>query len=60
MVADLESLSIKTKGTEEEAAEGLEAALEMETEEDREGEVEGEEGSDGTQSSLVYLELLTQ
>ena len=32
----------------------------METEEDREGEVEGEEGSDGTQSSLVYLEFLTQ
>ena len=54
-MADLESLSIKTKGTEEEAAEGLEAALEMETEEGREGEGEGEEGSDGTQRALVSL-----
>ena len=55
MVAGLESLSIKTTGREEEAAEGLEAALEMETEEGIEGEGKGEEGSDGTQMALLSL-----
>ena len=43
MAARLNKLSIETAGTQEEAAEGLAAALEMEVEEDRgsEGEEEG-------------------
>ena len=40
------NLSIETAGTDEEAAEGLAAALEMEVEEDRGSE--GEEEGDGT------------
>ena len=42
MVAGVESLSIETAGIEEEAAEGLEAALEMDIEEEGEGKGEGE------------------
>ena len=45
-------------GTEEEAAEVLEAVLGMEVEEDRDSE--GEEGGDGTQRALGALEFLTQ
>ena len=51
-----ERLRVETVGTEEEVAEGLEAALEMEVEE----QGEGEEGGDGTIRALVYLEFLTQ
>ena len=45
------NLSIETVGTEEEAAEGLNAALGTEIEEEGEGDVkdEYEEGGDGTQ-----------
>ena len=60
MVLGVENLSIETAGTEEEAAERLEAALGMEIEEDCEFEVEGEEGGDGTQRALGSLEFLTQ
>ena len=47
MAARLNNLSIETAGTEEEAAEGLEAALEMKVEGDRGSE--GEEEGGGTQ-----------
>ena len=40
MAGLLTNLTIDTAGTEEEAAEGIAVALEMEMEEDREGEVE--------------------
>ena len=53
----MNNLTIETAGTEEEAAEGLEAALEMEVEERGS---EGEEGGGGTQRALEALELLTQ
>ena len=56
--AQLNNLRIDTTGTEEEAAEGLAAALVMEVEEDR-GE-EGDEGGEGPQRALRALELLTQ
>ena len=45
------NLTIETAGTEEEAAEQLEAVLGMEVE----GTVEGEEGGDGTQRELGAL-----
>ena len=59
----MDNLNIETAVTEEEAAEGLEAALgisthEMEVEGD--GESEGEEGGGGTQRALEALEFLTQ
>ena len=62
-IADtLNNLSIETGGLEEEAAEGLEAALGMEVDgggkNDRGGEGEGE--GDGTIRALGYLEFLTQ
>ena len=50
-------LTIETAGTEEEAADGLKAALGMEVEEDRDSE--GEEGGEGTQRALGALEFLT-
>ena len=50
--------SIGKAGMEEEAAEGLAAAIGMELEEDRESE--GEEGVGGTQWALEALEFLTQ
>ena len=53
----MNNLTIETAGTEEEAAEGLEVALEMEVEERGS---EGEEGGGGTQRALEALELLTQ
>ena len=52
------NLRIETAGSEEEAEEGLPAALEMEVEEDRANEEE--EGGGGTQQALEALELLTQ
>ena len=58
MVARLHNLNIETAGTEEEAAEGLAAALEMEEEEDRGSE--GEEEGGGNQRALGDLEFLTQ
>ena len=59
----LNNLNIETGGTEEEAAEGLGAALgrasqDMEVEEDRGSEVEDEGGD--TQQALGALEFLTQ
>ena len=54
----LTNLNIETAGTQEEAADGLEAALWMELKEDRDSK--GEKGGDGTQKALGDLELLTQ
>ena len=54
----MSNLIIETAGTEEEAVEGLAAALGMDVEEDRESE--GEEGGGGTQRALEALEFLTQ
>ena len=51
-------LKIETAFTEEEAAEGMAAALEMEIEEERDSEG-GEEGG-GTQQALEALEFLTK
>ena len=56
----INTLSIETAGTEEEATESLEAVLEMEVNGDGEGKVEGEEGGVGTQGALGALEFLTQ
>ena len=53
-----ERLRIETEGTEEEAAECLEAALEMEVKGDRGSK--GDEEGGGTQSALGALEFLTQ
>ena len=58
MACLLNNLKIETAGTEEEATEGLEAALAMEVEGDRERE--GEEEGGGTQRALGALEFLTQ
>ena len=58
MPARLYNLSIETAGMEEEAVEGLVAALGMEAEEDRESD--GEEEGGGTQRALGALEFLTQ
>ena len=57
-MAGINNLTIETEGTEEEAAEGLVAALEMEVEEDRGSE--GEEEGGGTQRALGALEFLSQ
>ena len=54
----LNNLTIETGGAEAEAAEGLEAALEMEVVGD--GGSKGKEGGDGTQRALGTLEFLTQ
>ena len=54
----LNNLTIEMVGTEEEAAEGLASAMEMEVEEDMGSEGEDEGG--GTQRALVALELLTK
>ena len=56
--AGLLNLNIETAGTEEEAAEGIAAALEMEVVED-EGS-KGEEEGGGTPRALEALEFLTQ
>ena len=63
MLACLHKLTIETAGTEEETAEGLEAALgiltqEMEVEGD--GGIEREERGRGTQRALKAQEILTQ
>ena len=52
-------MSIETVVTEEEAKEGLKAALEMEIEKEwgGEGKGEGEEGSDGTHRALGALDF---
>ena len=60
VAACLTNLTIETVGTEEEAAEGLKAALGMEVDGYSEGEFEGEEGGEGTQGELGDLEFLTQ
>ena len=60
LVAVLGNLNIETAGTEDEASEGLEAALRTEIEEEGEAEGEGEEGGEGTQGALGDLEFLTQ
>ena len=54
----LNNLTIETVGTEEEAADDLEAALGMELEEDR--DIESEEGGEGNQRALGALEFFTQ
>ena len=54
----MSNLIIETAVTEEEAAEGLAAALGMEVEECRRSE--GEEGGGGTQRELEALEFLPQ
>ena len=46
----INNLSIETAGTEEEATEGLAAALRMEVEEDK--DIEGEDEGGGTQRAL--------
>ena len=56
MAAGFHNLTIETEVSEEEAEEGLAAALEMEV--DRGSE--GEEGGGGTLRALEALELLTQ
>ena len=53
----MNNLTLETAGAEEEVAEGLEAALEMEVEERGR---EGEEGGGGNQQALESLEFLTQ
>ena len=58
MVAGLDNLTIETTGTQEEAEEGMAAALGMEVEVDRGSE--GEEGGGGTLRALGALEFLTQ
>ena len=58
MVAGFNNLTIETAGTEEEAYEGMSAALGMEVEADRGSEVE--DGGGGTQRALEALEFLTQ
>ena len=58
MLAEINNLTIETAGTEKEAAEVLEAVMEMEIEEYRGSE--GEEGVDRTQRSLGALYFLTQ
>ena len=57
VVQAINNLTIETVVTEEEAADGLKAALGMEVEETGEGE--GEEGVEGTQTELGALEFLT-
>ena len=54
----INNLRIETAGTEEEAEEGLAAALDMEVEVDMKSE--GEEEGGGTQRALEALEFLTQ
>ena len=56
--AGINNLSIETAGTEEEAEEGLVAALEIEVEEDRGRK--GEEEGGGTQRALGAFEFVTQ
>ena len=58
VVQAINILTIETSVTEEEAAEGLVDALEMEDDEDRGSE--GEEGRHVTQRALGALEFLTQ
>ena len=63
MLACLHKLTIETAGTEEETAEGLEAALGISTQEmevEGDGGIEGEERGRGTQRALKALGLLTQ
>ena len=58
VAAEMGNLTIETAGTEEEAEENLEAALEIEVKEDR--GCEGEEEGGGTQRTLGAPEFLTQ
>ena len=58
VLAVINNLTIETAGTEEEAAEQMMSALEMEMEEDR--GIEVKEVGDETQRALGALELLTQ
>ena len=56
MATALNNITVETAGTQEEAAEQLEAVLEMEVEKTGKGEEEGE----GNQRALEALEFLTQ
>ena len=57
----MDDLTIETETTEEEATEGLEAAMEtQEMEVEGDGGSEGEEVGGGTQRALESLEFLTQ
>ena len=60
MTAELGNLTIETAGAEEEAAKNLEAALNMDIEEEGADTVEKEEGGDGTQRALGALVFFTQ
>ena len=60
MAAVFNNLNIETPGIEEEAVEGLEAALGMDIEEVGYIYGEGKEGGDGTQRALEAIEFLTQ
>ena len=62
MAGLLNILNIETRGTAEEAEEGLEAEIGVEVEVDGEddGEGEGDEEGDGTSRALGDLEFLTQ
>ena len=61
MAGLVDNLTIETAYTEEEAAEGLDAALEtQEMEDEGDGGSEGEEGGGGNQRALESLEFLTQ
>ena len=60
VVVGLNNLTIETAGTEEEATEGLEAALQMDIDEEGEVDCEGEEEDDGTQGELGALKFFTQ
>ena len=57
-MAGLNNINIETVGTEEKEAEGLDAVLGMEVEEDRGSE--GEEGGNGTQQTRGALGFITR
>ena len=60
VVTDLKNLTIETAGREEDPAENMQEALEMEIEVEGVNVVEGEEEGGGTIRALGDLELLTQ
>ena len=59
-MAGLTNLRIETAGTEEEVAEGLATALDIEVEVEEDRGSKGEEGCGGTQIALGALEFLAQ
>ena len=60
MAAALDNLKIETAGTEEEAADQLEVALEMNVKEARGNVFEGKDGGDMTQGVLRAQGVFTQ